>query len=92
MNKAEWLMITGHLESLTVKEASARNLPKNKRATLEELIKEHVAPVMFIMTDFWRGYAGLNQQMFEHVTVNYKYHFVDPDTVANTQMSTTESP
>lgn len=37
------------------------------------------------MTDCWRGYAGLDQQGFEHFTVNHKYHFVDPDTGANTQ-------
>ena len=62
--------------------------PNNKRdrATLEELIKKHVAPGTTIMTDCWRGYDGLNQQGFEHFTVNHKYHFVNPETGANTQM------
>ena len=61
--------------------------PDNKRdrATLDELIKKHVAPGITIMTDCWKGYAGLNQQGFEHFTVNHKLHFVDPETGANIQ-------
>jgi transposase-like protein len=61
--------------------------PENKRdkETLLALILKHVAPDTTIMTDCWKGYNDLDQEGFEHFTVNHKYHFVDPDTGANTQ-------
>jgi len=61
--------------------------PDNKRDkdTLESLITKHVADGSTIMTDCWKGYNGLEEIGFQHLTVNHKYNFVDPDTWANTQ-------
>jgi transposase-like protein len=61
--------------------------PGNKRdkQTLKALITKHVANESTIMTDCWKGYISLDKAGFRHLTVNHKYNFVDPDTLANTQ-------
>jgi hypothetical protein len=37
------------------------------------------------MPDGWKGYEGLNEIGFQHLTVNHSYNYVDPETWANTQ-------
>ncbi len=73
--------------SLNTNEFRVEAIPANKRdaPTLEALVEKHVALGTTIMTDCWKGYNGLDDVGFEHLTVNHKYHFVDPDTWANTQ-------
>jgi transposase-like protein len=61
--------------------------PDNSRSkeTLLDLINKHVKKGTTIMTDCWKGYSGLTGDGFIHLTVNHKYHFIDPDTWADTQ-------
>ncbi|CAN7938678.1 unnamed protein product, partial [Ixodes hexagonus] len=61
--------------------------PGNKRdtATLLTLIQRHVLPGTTIMTDRWAAYNSLTAAGYNHLTVNHSYHFVDPQTWANTQ-------
>ncbi len=61
--------------------------PDNKRdkTTLRDLITKNVADGSTIMTDCWKGYEGLNDIGIQQLTVNHSYHYVDPDTWANTQ-------
>ena len=68
------------------KEVRLEICPSNRRdaQTLLLLIQKHVAPGSVIITDCWRGYDGLNQQNFQHLTVNHTLHFVDPVTGATT--------
>jgi len=60
--------------------------PNNKRDadTLVTLIKKHVHPETTIMTDCWKGYAGLSKENFKHLVVNRALHFVDPSSGACT--------
>jgi transposase-like protein len=60
--------------------------PENKRdkTTLRDLIIKNVANRSAIMTVCWKGYEGLNEIRFQHLTVN-NYNFVDPETWANSQ-------
>lgn len=60
--------------------------PDNKRDkdTLLTLINKHVEKGTTIHTDCWKGYAGLTEENFTHLTVNHQYQFVDPDTSATT--------
>lgn len=58
---------------------------RRDRETLIPIIINHVAPGTTIMTDCWRSYQTLNQQDFNHLTVNHSYNFVDPETGAHTQ-------
>jgi hypothetical protein len=61
--------------------------PDNKRdhATLLALIQKHVRNGTTIVTDKWKGYIGLQNEGFGHMTVNHTYNFVDPDSGAHTQ-------
>jgi transposase-like protein len=46
--------------------------PDNKRdhETLLRLIQKHVRPNTTIITDKWKGYIGLQNEGFGHMTVN----------------------
>ena len=61
--------------------------PNNKRdaGTLTELIKKHCEPGTLIMSDCWRGYNRLEDEGFQHLTVNHSRFFIDPTTGAHTQ-------
>lgn len=58
---------------------------KRDRATLLRYIHQHVAPGSTIISDEWRAYSTLQQEGFNHQTVNHSLHFVDPETGAHTQ-------
>ena len=50
-------------------------VPDRSAATLLPLIQSHVLPGTRIITDGWRAY----NQLQNHVAVNHKLHFVDPN-------------
>ncbi|XP_028046186.2 uncharacterized protein LOC118644227 [Monomorium pharaonis] len=53
--------------------------------TLLACIKEWILPGTTIVSDCWKSYNCLNNEDFQHLTVNHSYNFVDPDTGAHTQ-------
>ena len=61
--------------------------PVDKRdsATLIPIKLSRIRPGSKIISDCWRSYNVLSELDFEHLTVNHKYHFVDPTTLAHTQ-------
>ena len=61
--------------------------PDNKRdsSTLLTLIQKHVRQGSIIHTDCWRGYSKLQDNGYEHRTVNHSENFVDPSTGTHTQ-------
>ena len=48
--------------------------------TLVPLIKEQIAHGTTIISDCWKSYDCLNEEDFEHLTVNHSLNFVDPET------------
>ena len=54
-------------------------------ATLTALIHKHVNAGSTIMSDCWRGYTRLEDEGFQHLTVNHSRHFIDPVSGAHTQ-------
>ena len=54
-------------------------------ATLIPIIISQIRPGSQIISDCWKSYNVLSELDFEHLTVNHKYHFVDPNTLAHTQ-------
>ena len=61
--------------------------PVDKRdsATLIPVILSWIRPGSQIISDCWKSYNVLTELDFEHLTVNHKYNFVDPTTLAHTQ-------
>ena len=62
-------------------------VPVEKRdsATLIPIITSKVFEGSTIISDCWKSYDCLSQHDFEHLSVNHKYNFVDPETLAHTQ-------
>ncbi|KCZ78830.1 hypothetical protein H311_00129 [Anncaliia algerae PRA109] len=54
--------------------------------TLKYIILEKVEPGSLIITDEWRGYWGLEELGYHHITVNHSENFICPLTGANTQL------
>ncbi|KYQ59911.1 hypothetical protein ALC60_01006 [Trachymyrmex zeteki] len=48
--------------------------------TLLEIIKKWILPGTTIVSDCWKSYDCLNNEGFQHLTVNHSYNFVDPET------------
>nr|XP_012229903.1 PREDICTED: uncharacterized protein LOC105676515 isoform X1 [Linepithema humile] len=53
--------------------------------TLLACIKEWIMPGTTIVFDCWKSYNCLNNEGFQHLTVNHSYNFVDPQSGAHTQ-------
>jgi hypothetical protein len=54
------------------------------RETLYSLIHQHIRPGTTIVSDMWASYSTLNDEGFNHLTVNHSLHFVDPVSFATT--------
>lgn len=50
------------------------------KETLLEAITSWILPDTTIMSDMWRSYDCLNNEGFQHLSVNHKMNFVDPRT------------
>jgi transposase-like protein len=53
--------------------------------SLVGIIKDRVHAGSIVVTDCWKGYQGLTEQGWLHLTVNHSVNFVDPHTGAHTQ-------
>lgn len=53
--------------------------------TLLAVIKRHIAIGTMIYSDYCKSYNSLEQEAYQHLTVNHSVKVVDPDIGANTQ-------
>lgn len=61
-------------------------VPDRSSSTLIPIIKDCILPGSTIISDCWKGYAPLkNDPDYDHMCVNHKLNFVDPETLAHTQ-------
>lgn len=74
---------------LGVKEEFRRPILKvvNQRSAqhLMPILQKHVRQGSTVVSDGWRAYNGLRDAGYNHLTVNHKEVFVDPQTGAHTQ-------
>lgn len=54
------------------------------RETLLNVIRERILPGSIVVSDAWRAYSTLEDEGYNHLVVNHKYNFVDPQTFATT--------
>ena len=59
-------------------------VPDRSTATLLPIIQQFVLPGTRILSDEWAAYFVLQTQGYDHGTVNYSEHFVDPVTQVHT--------
>lgn len=52
---------------------------------LMPIIKKHIQRGSSIISDGWRAYRNLQDEGYNHMTVNHQEYFVDPITGAHTQ-------
>lgn len=61
-------------------------VPDRRAATLMPIIATHVRPGSTVISDQWRAYNGIaNNLPLTHHTVNHSLNFVDPNSGAHTQ-------
>lgn len=59
-------------------------VPDRSTETLLPIIQEFILPGTTIVSDCWPSYNVLQEHGYQHLTVNHKHYFVDPDTGATT--------
>ena len=52
--------------------------------TLIPIIKKHVLPGTIIISDCWKAYSKLEEEGFQHQTVNHSKEFINKETGAHT--------
>lgn len=60
-------------------------VPDRSSKTLVKIIKENIKDGTTIYSDCWKAYDRLDEDGFQHLTVNHSHNFVDPDSGAHTQ-------
>ncbi|XP_072313553.1 uncharacterized protein [Eucyclogobius newberryi] len=62
-----------------------RIVQRRSTRCLMPLIQKHVRRGSSVISDGWRAYRSLNEEGYNHLTVNHQDYFVDPQTGAHTQ-------
>ncbi|XP_076249183.1 uncharacterized protein LOC143188673 [Calliopsis andreniformis] len=60
-------------------------VPNRSQETLLDVIKKWILPGTTIISDCWTSYKCLENNNFQHLTVNHSLNFVNPETGAHTQ-------
>ena len=69
--------VTGWLYLSANKTNFVTIVDRRDKDTLIKIILKFAVPDLIVVTDCWGGYAEV-KKYFRHLTVNHKYHFVNP--------------
>jgi hypothetical protein len=84
-HRIEGCWIVGGVERTAERRLFVETVESRSREALIDVIRRHVIPGSVVLTDMWRGYAGLADLLdVEHRTVNHSREFVDPVTGTHT--------
>ena len=80
----EGVWAVGGVERTPERKVFLVKVEQRDRETLFEIIRRHVRPGSIIYTDLWRGYAGLENEGYQHHTANHSIQFLVPFTEIHT--------
>ena len=60
-------------------------MERRDKDTLLPIIRAHILPGTCVMSDLLKAYNCLQDEGYDHLTVNHSLNFVEPDTGAHTQ-------
>ena len=83
-HRVEGAWVFGGVEITDERKVFLAVVDKRDAYTLRCLIVKHVRRGSIIVTDFWRGYLGLEQLGYVHLRVNHSETFVDEESGACT--------
>jgi len=80
----EGVWVFGGVEHTDERKVFLRVVERRDAQTLRTVILKHVRQGSIVVTDFWRGYLGLEELGYVHLRVNHSETFVDAETGACT--------
>jgi hypothetical protein len=80
----EGVWVFGGVERTPERKVFLTMVEKRDAHTLRSIILKHVHPGSILVTDFWRGYLGIEDLGYTHLSVNHSKTFVDEETGACT--------
>ncbi len=83
-HRVEGVWIFGGVEQTEERKVFLSIVEKRDAHTLRSQILKHVRRGSIVVTDFWRGYLGLEELGFVHLRVNHSETFVDAESGACT--------
>jgi transposase-like protein len=83
-HRVDGVWILGGVERTAERRLFLVPVESRDSTSLLNVIADHVLPGSIILTDMWKGYAGLSAAGFTHLVVNHSLHFTDPQTGVST--------
>lgn len=83
-HRVEGVWVVGGVERTSERKVFLVEVISRNKETLLEIIKRHVLPGSIIYTDLWKGYSGLENEGYEHFSVNHSIQFKVPGTNIHT--------
>lgn len=83
-HRVEGVWVFGGVERTKERKVFLRIVERRDAHTLRSIILKHVRPGSIVITDFWRGYLGIEELGYVHLRVNHSETFVNEETGACT--------
>jgi hypothetical protein len=83
-HRVDGVWVLGGVEHTAARKVFIEIVETRDAETLQDVIVRHVLPGSIVVTDFWRGYLGLEELGYTHLRLNHSLEFVDPVTGACT--------
>jgi hypothetical protein len=83
-HRVEGTWVFGGVEITEQRKVFLKIVEKRDRETLHNIILRHVLPGSIVITDFWKGYLGIEEHGYTHLRVNHSETFVNPENGACT--------
>jgi hypothetical protein len=84
-HRVDGVWIIGGVELTEQRKIFVKKVNRRNKETIVDTLQRHVLPGSIVVTDCWKGYMGLSEQLpVSHITVNHSLNFRDQSTGACT--------